>query len=289
MKVYSPSQTETYLFCPMKRWLYSVEKVRPRILYARDTAAIVGRGLAEVAAIVNAAKKQGERDLSAHLQLFLAAGTTALDQDLARLDHEGYRFWNSADRDRVRQDLQNAITLLVEYDATLPPWEILDIELTLPDHGFARLDLGVRSPTGALGVVDYKVKMKSDVRYRQTDLDRYARSWQGRHYVWSYSQYKHEPVEWWGIVLVILSPKPEVVVQPFFVGPDAQAQWLAFARQTWADMEAEDLGHRVTRGQTKCADEFGPCEYRRWDWELFGQRDLLREDYVFPEDTKDVS
>ena len=175
--------------------------------------------------------------------------------------------------------LKKAIEKTLQNYPIPPEWSVLAVEQPLQDYGNARPDIVLHDGVAPL-VVDYKLKLTLDARYRQKTLVEFGRSWQMNHYAWACAEAMNQKIDRYAIILVVLEPKFSIEFLSYPIQPEALAQWLRFAQQTWADMEAEDNGTRVTRGQTKCANEFGPCPYIRYCWELFGESHLLSQDYV---------
>jgi len=146
---FSPSQTTTYLACPMKHYLSRTEGWRPRVLSKRDVAAIVGQAFAAGIAAHNQDRRDGFRfdmpedspasvathEASVRIDEILAAGCTVP----AVLQ---------ADVDFAPTQAARAVERVCADDPIPADWTIVDVERPFPDHGNARPDLVCRGQGG---------------------------------------------------------------------------------------------------------------------------------------------
>ena len=139
------------------------------------------------------------------------------------------------------------------------PEDILEVELTLPDHGHCRIDLVVQTVLGPM-VVDLKTSLTLDVKYETMRLREYEEDWQFFHYAWAYQDYLDsrvagrftlgEPaprVRRFGIYLLVLEPKSRLpLLHPIAINPEIMALWEHSATQVWRLMDAMRRGEPIT-------------------------------------------
>src|SRR3990167_658517 len=243
-QVFSPSQTAGYLFCPMYRWLRQ-EGWREKKVNAKDIGAALGRSFAagianyNVACRDHASTGSGEKVGDA-----VSAGLAELDTTVKAMVSTRDTRDQEAILTALPGRLERALSKSIEYDPIPPQWEKRDVEFTIPDSGASRIDLGCwdgQSPV----VVDYKLRLRLDARYRFAEIKRLQRNWQLLHYTFFYGQYLKKPVDRYIVLLTVLEPKFEILpidLTTVWVTEEELAQWHAFAKQVWADMAAEDRG-----------------------------------------------
>ena len=250
-QVFSPSQTQDYLFCPMYRALRQ-EGWRKKEVGPREIGAILGKCFA----IGMAAYNQGKGDA-------VSIGLASLTEMLPTLG-------DSNITSALPARLERALERSMAYDPIPQSWEKRHVEFTLPDSGDSRIDLGCWDGQKPV-VIDYKLRLKLDSRYRMAEIKRLHRSWQMLHYVYFYQQFLQMPIDRYITILTVLEPKFEIIpldLTSVWVTPEELEQWHSFAKQVWSDMEAENKGERVVRGKTECETRFGPCEFidACWTW-----------------------
>lgn len=258
MRRYSPSTTELWTTCPLKRRL-RVAGWKPRRLGKRELSGILGTGFAAGLCAYNASRQTGSVDpaicagvgiqsIRQQLQEALAAGATIHDTD-----HAQYA--------RMEERVQKGIEKYVANDPLPPAWAVLDVELTLPEWGGCRLDLGLDTPQGPV-VLDYKCRTTQDAKYLQRDTERWRLSEQRFHYSCAYGDYLNRPVYAFYICLVVLEPSFRTHLIPFVNHPEELQMWRR-ARETvtWPQMEREDAGELGVGVAAKHDDAYGLCEY----------------------------
>lgn len=260
-RVYSPSQTKDWGFCPLYWWLRREEWSPSRVGF-KEAAAIVGIGFAAGVASYNHLRiASGDRPDSDMYPAVVATG-----QEIASYHVEALKAthtWDDKfDPTSILTDVEAALYYYIENDPFDPSWKLLDAELTLPDHGNARLDLGVETPDGVLAVVDYKVKMSLQARYYDKEVNKYMWDHQQYHYAWGYGEVKQRPVERYYIALLVLRPQKSLKLHPFTVDPVALQDWLHFTRNAWDTMEIQrDHPELLTRNPDH-ENKYGPCPMR---------------------------
>lgn len=271
----SPSQTVEWLTCPVKRWLNYSLGVKPRRLSKGDIAAIAGRGFAKGMEVWNqtqdkdAAVKAAQTEVVKNKEEIVSQGRVVPDWDLAYFV-------------AVDSRVEKAVSKYMDDDP-LPQHglSIEDVELSLPEHGNARIDVGARDVAGNLVVIDYKYKARLVAEYRQKELDRYQNSWQQYHYAWGYGDLKKEVVASYYICLVVGEPKFSATLHEYPVHPESLEAWKVSAERVWTQMEWEDRGISSPWMVAVHEDRFGPCPYQaacfthRWDMPLMMQRDYV--------------
>jgi hypothetical protein len=276
VRVYSPSQTERHITCPLLRVLE--RRWRPRTITPADVAAALGSGVAAAAASYRAGRTSDLVDLAcrvatARIDELTAAGCELSDQAQASVAAMPAR-------------IEKAVRLVTEADPVPPEWRLVAAEMDLgPDMGYMRPDAVMRRADGEPVVLDYKVRTVLEARYRDRVLEEYQRSWQLWSYCWALSGVLGEPVRAYAVVLVVLEPRGFITLLPYRVRDEALQQWERFAAEVWREMDEIDRGDRLPRGQTSCRTVYGPCVMTRACWTFHLDESLMRIDYVDKEAT----
>lgn len=263
--IYSPTQTETYIFCPMYRALRQ-EGWRGKVIGPREVGAALGKAFA----VGMAAHNTGDGDA-------LSTGLTSLEEEVKQLEGGDLSIINA-----LPARLTKAITNSIAYDPIPSSWEKRHVEFTLPNSGDSRIDLGCWDGQSSV-VVDYKLRLKLDSRYRMAEIRRLHRSWQMLHYTFFYQQYLKQEIDRYIVILAVLEPRFEIIpldLTTVWVTSEELEQWYSFAKQTWSDMEAEDKGERVVRGKTECENRFGQCEFVDACWAWHYDESLMGQKYI---------
>lgn len=277
MKRYSPSSTETWTQCPLKRHLRSTGW-QPRRMGKRELGGILGTAFAQGVGAYNATRQTGATPDPA---LCVAVAVQSARQELRTLLERGHTI---GDHDRAQAEaieprVQRAITRYIAADPIPPAWTVLDVERILPAWGNCRIDLGLDTPQGPV-VLDYKCKLQLDQKWLGKEVERYRLSEQRFHYSAAYGDYLGRPVVAFYICLVILEPSFRTHLLPFVNAPDELAMWLQARETTWRLMEMEERGEIGVGISGKHMDEFGPCEFTG---ACFGSRldpQLMSNDYI---------
>jgi hypothetical protein len=189
--------------------------------------------------------------------------------------------------------VERAGKLIVKYAANdpIPPqWQIRHVELSLPEWGNARIDLGYENDLG-YGVLDYKSKLALDAKWFDKEVAKYRFSEQRWFYPAAYQDYLKQQ-DWhalgyvpdppaptvvrFDICLVILEPTFRTHLIPFVVNPGLQEEWLAARELTWARMEQTSPdGDLLPEMAATHEDQFGPCEFQKFCFEYQGDVGLV--------------
>ena len=276
MRIYSPTQTEDYLFCPMLRALKSGERWVPLRAGKKDLAGILGAGF-------HAAMAEHNRHNS-EAALCVETGLVCMAERLQDLERAG-RVIDPADypmRDALSPRLTVAVTKFLAQNPIPATWRTQKVEFEIPNSGGSRLDLVVHDGRAPV-IIDYKLKLTLGAYYREKEFARIRRSWQLYHYAHFYGAHVGVPVERFIVLMVVLEPRFEIIPldrTTVILSPEKLALWRTFAERTWADMEAEDTGVREPRGQTFCETPFGPCEMLDACWTFMYDEGLMQTKYV---------
>lgn len=247
-RVYSPSETETWLTCPVYRQFR--RNWRP-IAVEWNPARLLG--VAVQAGLSHYLRGGGGR--GEHLR---PGDEAAVEEAVVRTLTEGFE-------DQATYTLEGLVKLALRGVQTA-----LDVDLfarhtvLMVDEplGHSRPDVVSRHETEGLGVTDFKVSRDVPERYRVARLSSYETDDQFWHYAWEVGETLGEPVKWVRPVLIILAPKATVLQTSVRVTPERLAFWLSGAEQHWRDMQGEDEGTRpaVPRWLSCQSGKYGPCE-----------------------------
>ena len=252
MRVYSPSQTTTWMQCPLKRALAYKEGWRPRVLGNREAAALLG--LAVGAGVAGVYK--GYYRAAAVAEANCVAG-----MGLEDYEKKGCRWADHAEGTAAAVPLRasKAVGKFIDAHPVPENWSVVAVEQSLPDHGHCRPDLIVRAPT-ALAVIDWKTKLSLKADYRTRELERHRQSWQMFHYTWAVGERYQETVSRYYIGLIVCEPF-SVELIPYDVAPEHATMWLQSARRIWAQMYMEDMDIAKPWQAAQHADQYGNCEF----------------------------
>lgn len=242
MRVYSPSQTATFMENPVNRRLQYIEKWRPRQIGKKELSAILGGAVGAGLAEYNRTRRDNPGRLDAR-ELFAEVASKYAKAELARYQAQGFTFYERElpTVGRLPERAAKGVLKYIAQDPVPPSWEILSVEETRKAHGWARTDLTTRSPQG-LTVIDYKTKLTLKEDYREKTLSEYRNAWAMLHYAWAESEVHGEHVPVYYIALIILEPQFTILFDPTFIAPEVMQMWRISARRVWAVMEACDTG-----------------------------------------------
>lgn len=279
MTIFSPSQTDLWHECPVKRQL-SRAGFYSTIVSHSELAALLGSAIAagveeyhawlvgrpeanqEIAptSLVQGATTQAGMTVTARLQEWTAAGRRIPDWDRPYTE----QLWNRA---------TNATAAYIAARPIRPEWVVVAVEHVLPSG--SRLDLGVRAPLGPL-VLDLKTKLTLNAHLRDRVVEEYEISPQLYHYAWEWGHELGEPVRHAGILLFILEPKPTVELVEIPIDACALETWRQSSERAWLDMEAEDAGERLAlQRRRSCHTGFGRCGFYRACHAFFEEVELM--------------
>lgn len=276
LKAYSPSQTERWLFCPIKREL-SQKGWESKYIGKRDLAACFGSAFATAVAQHNNDIIVGVVDRP---KLYGDVAHHSVEMELNKWDDLGRVIpdWEQSTANSIADRVAKCVEKYVQMPWPLKGWKLLDVEYTLP-HGRARIDLGVDDGEG-IAVLDYKTKMYLKKEYFDKEVQRWRDSWAMFHYCWSYGQVKGVNIDHYYIYVIIAEPKFEAKLLRFNVHPESMARWESSSRSAWKVMAWEDDGTMAPFMAAKHADEYGLCEYYKACFTHFYDENRMKEDYV---------
>lgn len=259
MRVYSPSQTDSFMENPAVRRLKYIEKWRPRLIKNPDLARILGSAVSAGLAEYNRARRDS-LPLDPDAAGRVAAETARLD--LKHLQSHGLTpTGRETETARLLPErAYKAVTRYIAQDPIPLDWKIVAVEPILKDHGWARPDLVLRSPLG-LVPLDYKTKLTLDEKYKERTLNEYRYSWAMLHYAWACEEVFKEPVASYYISLITVEPRFKVLLDPTIIDPEIMELWKTSARSVWAVMAMVDRGELKPWHTFKFFDRFGKNEY----------------------------
>lgn len=292
MQVYSPSNTSTWLRCPILRQL-GQEGWTTKYLQKKDIAAAIGTGFAAGIGAWNEMRKNFEaaqgvdlREIDATLQTLAQEEKGAAAMGVAKSVYEahiqgykddGFDFSNVEEDylDAAPTELSKAVARYCADDPIDQEWRIIAVEPVLAQHGNCRPDLVVRTPRG-LAVVDYKTKVELKAQYRAKTIAEYRNSEQAFQYPWAVSEEFGEPCDEFTIALCVFRPRFSVELLPQVISPETLAVWLEGRKTVWNTMAAMDAGHMVPWMSDKHYDNFGQCPMYKACFDAKLDPDLMR-------------
>jgi hypothetical protein len=252
--VYSPSQTDVFLHCPIRWWLRYKGKYQPYYYAHKELAGSVGTAFstymeyrfshdpvrASEEAYANLAKNMAQLQASR-----ICAGMA-----------EQYEA-------SVNSRLQSFIDAFEADPGIIPPtWQLFDAERSFPDHGNCRVDTMFRTAQGALGVMDYKTRGRLNANWVESTKREFRTSNQLMHYAWAASEVYGEPVRRVAILLFAYEPQPvKAYMWHWPVDPQEVENWAAGRKSTWRVMQAMEDGKLTPWPASEHKTKFGPCEY----------------------------
>jgi PD-(D/E)XK nuclease superfamily len=296
MKVYSPSQTVTHLRCPMLNSL-SREGWRSRDQGKSLLAQIVGKAIAAGLGIYNGYRKQLEHtgrqidsltpeERQEIAKLSLAGGFSMLTTELDTMQAVGYVL--APECDPFFKSMQDRIgKSIVQYIAADPiaaAMRIIDVERSLgPKYGDCRPDLVVQERDDYI-VVDYKSTSDFKQYYHESNLSKYANSFQLNQYTWASGETYGHVIPKYAICMIYTQPV-KIFYQEFAVKPEALTLWHQTAQSTWSVMEQIELGMRPPMA-AEHEDRFGKCQMYDACFRYLLDPDLMKSKYVNIKDIK---
>lgn len=214
--VFSPSETELWLRCPM---LHRYQHSRKLVARAEEWQPhrLLGNAIHAALAKHYVGEPEGEQ---------LEAASLTLEQEFVEQDE-----W-------TKEGLYELITKGLKVARQTPLLGPGD-KVVAAEKLFLRgkSDLIFRTPGGVLGVWDHKVKLELDSRYRDKTLKEFSTGWQFRHYAWSSSEhYGYTGDIIGGIHLIQLTPRPKAYQHEIPLTRTQILQWLESAKRVWRQM-----------------------------------------------------
>ncbi len=268
--IFSPSSTQSWTECPVK-WKLQRDGWKPRYLGYPALAAMRGVAFHAGAAALHEGKAVGDAILM---------GSVSISNDLALMKHLGQRWADGTpglepDDSLVRSALvKYASWFTSEWPAQ---WKIEDVELSMPEHGNTRIDLGVAMPNN-ISVIDLKFKAKLEAKYVASTLAEYNYDPKMLHHCWAYSSVKGLPVSTYWVLLVIAEPQFRVEMKEFVIQQSWLEQWHTSVEIKWGMMEG--YHDRAYLPEGPHFTKFGPCEFLEACAEMGRDYTLMERAYV---------
>lgn len=297
VKVYSPSQTATWMRCPMLRALGKAGWI-PKVGAKRDIAATIGQAFAAGVGVYNNMRKDTqafkrpmpERGGDERVQWAAACVDVALQvahRRLEEMERIGLQLsMTDADAHYLQQvdpRIRKSVSNYVLNDPLPDEWEIVSVEESLGEEaGNSRPDLIVRDGDG-LAVVDYKTKVELKAQYYYKTVGQYANSHQMLHYGHFASRKFGEDFAKYYIGLAIFEPKWRFDLLPYPYNPETMATWAGTVTGAWAQMEKEDNGEAAPWMAATHEDNFGQCPYYKACFTHHYDPALMLQDYLLVE------
>lgn len=292
MKVYSPSQTERAMSCPMKNALYNegwrTRKTGPGLLPME-----VGKAIAAGLGVYNNIRKGIESSgrqidtIDAKLKADYAktamdVGFTFLTRGMDEIEKLGYILGNGAEEyiRTIKDRIGKSLTSYINNDPLSPKWRIVDVERTYgPEYGNARPDLVIEDDFG-LAVVDYKTKSALTPKYRTEDS--YTESHQMKHYCCFGEAIYNRPVQRFYICQIITNAG-SVNLKSYEYSTEALLLWRQATEPFWQYMEQVEKGEALPWMASNHETKYGPCEFQRACFSHRFDQDLMKSDYILVE------
>ncbi len=296
-KIFSPSQTERAMSCPMKNALHNegwrTRKTGPGLLPME-----VGKAIAAGLGVYNNIRKGIESSgrqidtIDAKLKADYAktamdVGFTLLNRGMDEIEKLGYLLGaNSEEYSKTIKDrIGKSLTGYINNDPISPKYRIVDVERTYgPEYGNARPDLVIEDDFG-LAVVDYKTKSAYTPKYRTED--NYAESHQMKHYCRFGSDIYNRPVQRFYICQIV-TIDGKVTLKPYEYAPEALDLWYQATVPFWQYMEKVEKGEELPWMAANHEDKYGPCPFQRACFTHRFDNDLMKSDYILVEKEPDV-
>ena len=265
MKVYSPSQTTTYSFCPYA-WYLSGLGVRSKVAGQSEYGAIFGDAMAKFHQMYYTERKErGYFEATPDdIVRYTKLAVETVERRVEREQQAG-RVFSVDELAGVHAAITTAVEKYVTKDPIPKDWHIAHVELKLEKWGNARPDLVCIRPDGEFVVVDHKWKRKLDNKYRDKEIARYTHSWQQKHYLAGVGDYTGIKVRTYYILLCVAAPKFKCELLPYSVTDEAMDKWYITANEMWSCMDADTylLEHVDVPPRMNAEHEtpFGPCVY----------------------------
>lgn len=268
MRPYSPTQTSSFMECPVNRdlhkagWVSSVYTYRESAMFAgsamNDGMVIWyrGRNLLPKVQLIDSCVHAMQEKLRIELKHTAELGITWKDDVSAQLV-------------TLPDRMEKCIRKLLVNDPIPSTWQIMEHEPRWKEYGNCRPDIIVKTDTGKIFPIDFKFKIQLDKEKRSHALSEYAYSWQMMHYAWATAQRYECEVKTHGVFLITAAPfhgEP----QYFPIDPQLMHLWFESAQSVWAVMACVDgePKHLLERMGID-APAVGPGEKALTPWHTF--------------------
>ena len=291
--VFSPSQTKDFLRDPAMWYFRHVERWRPKTIGKKELAGMLGSAIADGAAVFHnwmKATTDGTpvTDRDTAIKRAAATAVQTVKDEKAQVLHLGqsvYGDQSDAWELLEKRAAEGVFKHALHFSTFFQPQDILAVELTLPDHGYCRIDLTVNTVFGPM-VVDLKTCLTLDVKYQALRLREYEEDLQFFHYAWAYQDYLTKrylsssaeaahlgpgdapQVRRFAILLLILEPRSRPpVLHPIAVNPETMRLFEHSVKVVWRIMYAFKHGESVTLGPDDIWSTFNfYSKFGREDW-----------------------
>lgn len=192
------------------------------------------------------------------LELHLTGSTKEAALEAARAHVEANYV---EDSDRSRDGVQTLVRRGTRHgmETNLGLGEILGVEKF---YGRTKPDLVGRSLDGRVVVVDHKVKLSLDDKYKEKELLKFETNNQMFHYAWTVAQELGEPVATVYIHLIVLAPRVYTAMHPIPIDQEHLAYWLEGVAKDWQEMAAIEAGKFPARPRFSACMDPWPCDFR---------------------------
>lgn len=238
--------------------------MKPRRLGKKGLSGILGTAFAAGVGAYNNLRKEGLQPTALQLDACVDIAVSLVRQHLREADDAGLvtDASDQAQRASLEGRVRKALQGYVAQDPLPPQWSVKDVELTLPNGGNCRLDLGLMTDLGPV-VVDYKTRITNDDKWLLRDSVEWGESEQRFHYSHFYGEHVGQPVWQFVICLVIIEPRVRVHWFPYQNHPGMIERWHRGRLMTWSRMDAT-LGMELgdIEMAARHASRYGPCDFK---------------------------
>lgn len=293
-KVFSPTQTMAFLRDPAAWYLRYVMRQSPKNIGKKEIAGFLGTAFADGAAAFHNGLQTlqvapGSTIPDSLVKEAAVVAVESVKESKARVTNLGQSVYEDQS-DNWNLLEKRAAEFVFKYVLNFPTIgytasDIIASELTLPRHGYCRIDLVVNTTLGPM-VLDFKTKLTLDIKYQAQTLREFEANWQMMHYAWAYGEIIGEPIRRFAILLHVLEPKSRLpVLHPVVIDPELMQMWVQSARQVWKIMEGIRTGTSIQLDPVPwCTFNFF-SKFGREDWADAIQKchldeNLLRTSYI---------
>lgn len=265
--IYSPSQTEVFLHCPMKWYLRYQYKYIPKSYSEKEIAGCIGTAFSIWREFSH------ESDAEERALASLTDGIRHLE-DTRECVPRAMAYQASAP-DRLRRFIA-----LFEREAPVPrSWELYDHEKAFPRWGNSRIDVAYTTSGGIKGILDYKTRG----RLNANSVEKVKREFATRGQMWQYccmaSQEAGELINQFSICLLAMEPRPQAYLWQYRVKPSTLEVWLAGRMQVWKMMKSMLAEEMTPWMAEEHADKFGRCQYEDVCMKHGFDQELILQDF----------
>jgi CRISPR/Cas system-associated exonuclease Cas4 (RecB family) len=287
MKVYSPSEVDKYMACPLK-WALSKSGWYPNNFGYGEVTAAIGTGIHRGAYEIHKALMTNNHSILPDLrEMAIQSGLEASKTDIRRyLDNGCYPIERVEDwEQRIDTQVPNGISAYIEKYPLDRACNIIgaeeSFELERGQEGYrGKIDLIIEE-NGKNAVADLKTKQPfKSAWYKDVFINSFQWSWQMYHYTWIARQELEGTFEKFYLVMIELKPKPVVTMHSFAVQEQYMSQWLHTVKPIWEQMRKIELGYEVP-GISNNHYAYGQrCSFYRACLDFKLDENLMRSEYV---------